>query len=918
MQMIGRKIGALMGSIAVISVLAAGMVPAAAVADPVGQSNVPSRAVSPITGTSYAYSMIVGGVTYTGSAVQAQLPDGVKPAGSVVVSQVRTDKHEDGSTSTSSSQTTVQGRIVDDSVSRDDDITVRLHRGTAVYEATIDGQKYSARLGYRYGESSAYHLVVNGRNVPFTRQADGSWGVAESDKPTFVLSAGTSDQLAPGQRINVSNDGTLENVTPTGWGTPSFDAYTLVNTFRISGSVEGTSWSVQLKAARPVEHTGRVTDEDRSVRVAGRDVPLSKEDGAWKAAIPGFIGEPAKTLDVRAVHHRLYENGKWKPEEDTTTTYRIAAGRRDDKVSYPDFGVRQHDGTQSYAGKDDRDDADTRVSVDYSYTEGSRLQLKRSSGELTTLTPRSTPATSGTIWSIGDESPVTFGLTGSNRIDEAAALTFTDREGASRTALVKDAKITYEDKQIVQTEEALIVRVTGSVSGKLSTPGGDFAYEIPYVADRTYNDGIKSLRVTETAADGTTATYDQSLNEAKTTGSNQYQYTLPRLPYSHMASSYAIAGVDAGADVTITTSTAQRNDDGSLTFTVLARSPHYTNTYQVSIPFEPAPVVPNANAAHLSDITINGKSIKDVNGSGFDPDRLSYTVKAAENDKVYILPVAAPGIFVSAGDVTQSAGSSTYRWIVTQQGKTTTTYSVTVLRIRDWKTADEAFTPKQPIRQEGTQTAGEHDTDLQSHGYVDADGKYVTVDKDKYTIPDGGVFSYQAKTGQVAIVTTTKIKGMTYRYTVNIAAPGDLKNFVQHVFTVTYITPATQVAVLTGIKVNGHDIPHFNPDTRQYTVEVPRTDQWTIVPQYDERSGMSVHTHKNGADASITTTSADGLVTRNYTVHVTAAGHPRAENGTAGILAQAGSSITPIIITCILLVIFSTLSILLPRWRRTR
>lgn len=118
--------------------------------------------------------------------------------------------------------------------------------------------------------------------------------------------------------------------------------------------------------------------------------------------------------------------------------------------------------------------------------------------------------------------------------------------------------------------------------------------------------------------------------------------------------------------------------------------------------------------------------------------------------------------------------------------------------------------------------------------------------------------------------------------------------------------------------MNGHDISHFNPDTRQYTVEVPRTDQWTIVPQYDERSGMSVNTHKNGADASITTTSADGLVTRNYTVHVTAAGRPRAENGTAGILAQAGSSITPIIVTCILLVIFSTLSILLPRWRRTR
>ncbi|MCX8647998.1 hypothetical protein J3U01_06205 [Bifidobacterium sp. B4107] len=119
----------------------------------------------------------------------------------------------------------------------------------------------------------------------------------------------------------------------------------------------------------------------------------------------------------------------------------------------------------------------------------------------------------------------------------------------------------------------------------------------------------------------------------------------------------------------------------------------------------------------------------------------------------------------------------------------------------------------------------------------------------------------------MAVVTTSKTKGMTYRYTVNIVAPGDLRNFVQHVITIIYITPPPSHpgGRLTGIKVNGHDIQHFNPDTRQYTVEVPRTDQWTIVPQYDERSGMSVHTHKNGADASITTTSADGLVTRNYT-----------------------------------------------------
>lgn len=48
----------------------------------------------------------------------------------------------------------------------------------------------------------------------------------------------------------------------------------------------------------------------------------------------------------------------------------------------------------------------------------------------------------------------------------------------------------------------------------------------------------------------------------------------------------------------------------------------------------------------------------------------------------------------------------------------------------------------------------------------------------------------------MAVVTTSKTKGMTYQYTVNIVAPGDLRNFVQHVITIIYITPpATQVAV---------------------------------------------------------------------------------------------------------------------------
>lgn len=919
MQKIGKNIGAVTSSIAVLALFSMGLVPVVANATQGEQTSISAHVDSPVTSSSYSYSVVIGGVTYEGNDVQVSLPDGQKPARSITVIQVRTDTHQDGTTSTSSSENTVQGNIVDTTVSRDEDIQVRTHRGTATYSTTIDGQSYSAKVGYKYGESSAYYLVANGKKVPFTHQPDGSWGIAESDKPVFTLNDGTSNQLAASQKINVLNNGTLENVTPISWGAPSFDEFTIINTFRISGSVEGVAWSADLKATRPVKHTGKVTDQDRSVKVAGQDVPLVKsDDGVWKATIPGVKSEPSKFLEVKAVHHQLYENGKWKPEEDKTTTYQLVAGERSDKVSYPQFGVKQHDGTQPYTGKNDGDTTETNVSVDYSYADGTKLQLKRSTGANTTLVPQNNPATSKTVWSIGEEHPVTFTLTGANKLDDSSSVIFTDGSGISKTVLTKNAIVTYDHKQVVKVNDALIVRITGSVSGELNTEGGNFAYEIPYVADRTYNDTIKSLRITETATDGTINTYDQNLNQVASEGTNQYQYTLPKLSYNHMASTYTITGVDAGADVVMTASPAQHNDDGSLTFTVLARSQHYTNSYQVTIPFAPAPVEPDANAAHLSDITINGDSIKDVNGSGFNPDRLSYTVKAAENDKVYILPIADSGVFVSAGDVTQSAGSSTYRWLVSQPGKNTTTYSVTVLRVRTWKTADEEFTPKQPIQQEGTEIAGENDTDLQSHGYVDSQGKYVAIDKDDYTIPEGGTFSYQAKSGQISLVTTTKTKGMTYRYTVNIAAPGDLSKFIQHVFTVTYITPATQEASLTGIKINGQAIPKFDPATHEYTVEVPRIDQWTIVPQYNEQSGMAVNTHKADSEATISVTSADGLVTTNYKVHVELSKDAGLKNDTTGILAQTGSSITPIFNFMVVTLMISTLTILLLHRRRAR
>lgn len=93
--------------------------------------------------------------------------------------------------------------------------------------------------------------------------------------------------------------------------------------------------------------------------------------------------------------------------------------------------------------------------------------------------------------------------------------------------------------------------------------------------------------------------------------------------------------------------------------------------------------------------------------------------------------------------------------------------------------------------------------------------------------------------------------------------------FTQHDYTVTYITSATHKAELTGIAVDGTLINGFDPDKTSYEVSVDNPDRWTVVGQYDKDSGMSITINKNGADATLTVTSGDGLVSKDYKVHVT-------------------------------------------------
>lgn len=88
--------------------------------------------------------------------------------------------------------------------------------------------------------------------------------------------------------------------------------------------------------------------------------------------------------------------------------------------------------------------------------------------------------------------------------------------------------------------------------------------------------------------------------------------------------------------------------------------------------------------------------------------------------------------------------------------------------------------------------------------------------------------------------------------------------------------------------MDGKLINGFDPNKTSYEVAVDNPDKWTVVGQYDKDSGMSITINKNGADATLTVTSGDGLVSKDYKVHVTKKLFGGA--GTAGVsdLAQTG------------------------------
>lgn len=427
-----------------------------------------------------------------------------------------------------------------------------------------------------------------------------------------------------------------------------------------------------------------------------------------------------------------------------------------------------------------------------------------------------------------------------------------------------------------------IVVLSGSATGNVTVDDGNGnslgqTYTVDTRDVRPEDTSFTKMTLTRTSADGKTKNVEIGRDDFD----ENHQKTV-ELDSSAAKDSFSLSA-EHGIDAKV--SRPKLSVDGtSRIITVNVNGDDYT----VRVNFKTSDIQSDS-PAKLSGIYVNltGKAEKGALIDNWDPNRLEYVVALENADtSVYLLPEAPEGVTVKAGNVTQSAQSSRQEWIVTDASTgASRTYSVTVTR--PVKTAVTEFQPEEPVEQSPTkEPESPADTDLASVGYVGKDGTYVPMQSDRFDIPEGGVFSYETKTGQSAVVSTSH-EGMTYTYTVSVLSP-DGVTFTQHDYTVTYITSTTHKAELTGIAVDGKLINGFDADKTFYEVSVDNPDKWTVVGQYDKDSGMSITINKNGADATLTVTSGDGLVSKDYTIHVTK--KLFGGDGTVGVgdLAQTG------------------------------
>lgn len=519
------------------------------------------------------------------------------------------------------------------------------------------------------------------------------------------------------------------------------------------------------------------------------------------------------------------------------------------------LGVGEITGTTAYTA----DKTDTHPAVNA--TMGYRRTVGAETGIDTGATPIAFTKGEDGTWSADDAN---YTLDTKNQPD-GDTVKLTDGTTATIT-WGKDTTVVEKDNGA--DGKTRFVRRTGKATGEITVKDGKTGrtltqkYEVNTTADRAEDTSITKLTITRTDADGKTSTaYEGAFDPADT------NLTIDPLPADQIGDAFTI-GFATGADAKIETHGMTLGADASRVFKFTANGKDYT----VTVPFKTAQIndIKADSPAKLTGIYVNrsGESTQGDLIANWDPNRLDYIIQLGENDpNPYVLPVAGDDVTVQAGDRTQNAQGTRQEWKVTAKTGETRVYSVTT--VRPVKTAVTEFKPNDPVAQPSTVAPDdEKDANLASHGYVDKDGAYHKTDADRYTIPEGGSFSYEAKNGQSVSVSSTRT-GMTVTYTVTVLPQDTSAAPKRFTYTTTYITKDTAKAELSGITVNGENVNGFDPAKHAYSVAVVNPDQWTVAPVYDKTTGMSVTTHKDGRKATITVTSGDGLTKTTYTVEVT-------------------------------------------------
>lgn len=730
-------------------------------------------------------------------------------------------------------------------------IALDRHGEPAIDSITLDnGEKTVVDLSYGKATGSKSGVL--------TRTATASGRLNGSRQPYRITVTASSDTSKARESLSALIASAKERFLPGAhhWTAKSADTYS--NALAIASNILDSDDAAVNDLAEASAGLSAAVDGLKAVEWSTSDgtvLEWNRDDDSYHADLPASSSKPSEK-PLKAVSDDGGEASLKRVDTAVQATYT-------DRT----LGVTEASGTARWEGETG-DGRPLSASSTYDYTAGKKIDVTGGAGEKLEFSARNGYLAANTT----------------SRLDTKnnAALKTIDVDG-TKTDIVWSNTLTRNS-----TDTTTTITRKGKAEGDV-TVDGHTQHWVVYVTASRVEGRVASLSVIESAADGSTTEHTiDGFDENKT------DYTLT-LDYARVSDRFTLGYKSASSDDGVTQGAAIAPTLGANASRILKVRLN-GRTYTVTVRFtQPKPVVTNT-AARLSGIYVNrsGKAVKGDLIEGWNPDVLTYTLTLGANDPgVYVLPEAPDGVSVKASDVKQTACSTEQAWTSTAANGETRTYTVRVVRDHaDKPTADERFSPAAPKDMDGTTPSpSQSTTDVRAVGYL-LDGRFVKQDGGRFNIPEGGVFAYESYAGQTVQVSTRKTGGMTYEYTLNVLAP-DGVTFASHTVTATYVQAPTHKALLDGILIDNTRLGGFDPSRTEYSARVSNLDHWTVAAVFDKDSGMSVTIHKERAKATLTVTSADGLVSRVYVVNLTQDAVAGKGTDGVGVLSETGSNVTP-------------------------